>query len=115
MSEVVSRHAAIWLTLDAGGTLGRLPQSLVRSGSVVALAGLASLAMFSLAAPVAIPMVREPQMRVLLHEGKQVLLRADRHDRRGFLEPHQGIELLSAVKEIALTIQLTNPGSARRR
>ena len=78
MSEVVSRHAAIWLTLDAGGTLGRPPQSLVRSGSVIALAGLASLAMFSLAVPVAIPMVREPQMRVLLHEGKQVLLRADR-------------------------------------
>ena len=43
---------------------------------VVASAGLASVALCT-AAPEAITQVREPQMRVLLHEGDHVVLRAD--------------------------------------
>ena len=43
---------------------------------VVASAGLASVVLCT-AAPEAITQVREPQMRVLLHEGDHVVLRAD--------------------------------------
>ena len=59
-----------------GGTLNRLRLRMVRIASVV-LAGFATAALFG-SAQHAMPMEREPQMRVLLHEGPKLLLRADK-------------------------------------
>ena len=58
------------------GTLNRLWLRTVRIASVV-LAGLAIAALLG-SAKHAMPMEREPQMRVLLHEGPKLLLRADK-------------------------------------
>ncbi|MBL6881080.1 MAG: SpoIID/LytB domain-containing protein [Synechococcus sp. BS30m-G31] len=58
------------------GTLNRLWLRTVRIASVV-LAGLATAALLG-SAQHAMPMEREPQMRVLLHEGPKLLLRADK-------------------------------------
>ena len=59
-----------------GGTLKSLRLHMVRIASVV-LAGLATAALLG-SAQQAMPMEREPQMRVLLHEGPKLLLRADK-------------------------------------
>ena len=59
-----------------GGTLKRLRLRMVRIASVV-LAGFATAALFG-SAQHAMPMEREPQMRVLLNEGPKLLLRADK-------------------------------------
>ena len=58
------------------GTLKSLRLQMVRIASVV-LAGLATAALLG-SAQQAMPMEREPQMRVLLHEGPKLLLRADK-------------------------------------
>jgi stage II sporulation protein D len=67
-------HAAIWLNLGSGGTLGRLLIFSVRRASVVV--GLVLVALIA-PAPVALARGREPQMRVLLLENTQLSLRSD--------------------------------------
>ena len=69
-------HADIWLDMARGGTLKCLRFRMVRIASVV-LAGFATAALLG-SAQLAMPMEREPQMRVLLHEGPKLLLRADK-------------------------------------
>ena len=59
-----------------GGTLKSLRLHVVRCASVV-LAGVATATLLG-SAQQAMPMEREPQMRVLLHEGPKLLLRADK-------------------------------------
>ena len=67
-------HAAIWLNLESGGTLGRLLISSVHRASVAA--GLVLVAF--IASPSAVMASgREPQMRVLLVENNQIGLRSD--------------------------------------
>ena len=62
--------------MAGGGTLGGLWLRTVRIASVV-LMGLAAASLLG-SAPHVMPMEREPQMRVLLHEGPTLLLRSDR-------------------------------------
>ena len=62
--------------MPRGGTLKRLWLRTVRIASVV-LVGVATAALLC-SARHAMPMEREPQMRVLLHEGPKLLVRADK-------------------------------------
>ena len=67
-------HAAIWLNLKSGGTLGRPWISSVRRAFVAV--GLVLVAVIA-PPPAVLSRGREPQMRVLLLENNQISLRSD--------------------------------------